>query len=270
MKRHPCAAAAALTVAAALVPASPSLANIVPVKRTARGATHLADAIAAKPSQVKRAIWSVVPPRGNPGAVATTRLTRFPRAGGSYGILTNGNAKLASTKNKHGDTSTANLGPLIRGARDVAILRIYLRVPKNANCLSVRFRFLSEEYPEFVHDIFNDAFIAELDRSTWDASGSTDPTISSPDNFAVTASGLPIRVNATGDTAVSARRARGTTYDAATRLLRASTPVTRGGHSLYLSIFDQGDRQYDSAVFLDKLTLDRLSPCKSGAVVEGQ
>ena len=59
---------------------------------------------------------------------------------------------------------------------------------------------------------------------------------------------------------------RGTTYDAATRILRASTRVNPGRHILYLSIFDQGDRDYDSAVFLDRLTIDRRSPCKSGAV----
>jgi hypothetical protein len=33
-----------------------------------------------------------------------------------------------------------------------------------------------------------------------------------------------------------------------------------------VSIFDQGDRIYDSAVFLDRLTFDNRKPCKSGAV----
>jgi len=245
-------------------------AKIVPVKHTTKGATAFARAIAVKPTQVQRAIWSVVPPKGVPAAIATTPLARFPRAGKTYGILSDGDARYAARKNTSPDTGRADLGPLIRGARDVTILRVYLRVPKHVSCLSVRFRFLSEEYPEFVHDIFNDAFIAELDNSTWDASGSSDPTISSPDNFAKTASGLPIRVNATGDTAVSPRWSKGTTYDAATRLLRASTPITPGRHSLYLSIFDQGDRQYDSAAFVDKLTLDNRSHCESGAVVEGK
>jgi hypothetical protein len=266
--RHALAAIAAIAACLVLVPAAG--ARITPVKRTAKGATAFARAIAAKPRQVKRAIWSVVAPEGVPAAVASTRLARFPRVGRTYGILTNGDARYAPRRNRHPDTGRADLGPLIRGARDVTILRVYLRVPKHVSCLSVRFRFLSEEYPEFVHDIFNDAFIAELDNSTWDASGSSDPTISSPDNFAETSSGLPIRVNATGDTAVAPSRARGTTYDAATKLLRASTPITAGRHSLYLSIFDQGDRQYDSAAFIDKLTLDNRHGCKSGAVVEGR
>ena len=65
---------------------------------------------------------------------------------------------------------------------------------------------------------------------------------------------------------MTAARAKGTTYDGATRVLRASTPIRRGSRTLYLSIFDQGDRQYDSAVFLDRLELDDRSPCESGAV----
>ena len=48
----------------------------------------------------------------------------------------------------------------------------------------MRFKFLSEEFPEFVNDVYNDAFIAELDESSWDASGKQDPTITAPNNFA--------------------------------------------------------------------------------------
>jgi hypothetical protein len=64
------------------------------------------------------------------------------------------------------------------------------------------------------------------------------------------------------------RNARGTTFDGATRLLRASTPITPGHHRLYLSIFDQGDRSYDSSVFLDNLRANRRTPCRSGLAVE--
>ena len=65
------------------------------------------------------------------------------------------------------------------------------------------------------------------------------------------------------------RRTRdGTTYDGATRVLRASTPITPGRHRLYLSIFDQGDRIYDSAVFIDKLIIARRTRCATGVVVE--
>ncbi|HWH45097.1 MAG TPA: choice-of-anchor L domain-containing protein [Thermoleophilaceae bacterium] len=244
-------------------------ARIKPIpKRTA--ATEVARSIATDPRQVRRAFFPVVPPRGNPAGVSTTRLAGFPRNGRSFGMLSSGNVLFADDRNRSRNRGAANFGPLIRGARDVTILRIDLRAPANANCLTFRFRFLSEEYPEFVDDIFNDAFIAELDDSDWDASRSdpNNPDISAPRNFAVDSAGRPIRVNAVGDTSFTRRAARGTTYDGATRLLRASTPFRGRTPTLYLSIFDQGDRDYDSTVFLDKLQLTRNGSCSSGVVID--
>lgn len=262
-----CVKALAAGAVGAALGASPAQADIEPIpKRTA--ATDLARAMAANPRQVRRAFFSVVPPRGNPAAVSDSRLARFPRHGDEFAILTSGNALLADDRNRRRDSGAANLGPLIRGTRDVVIMRIDLRVPRNANCLTFRFRFLTEEFPEFVNDIFNDAFIAEIEDSNWDASGPVDPTITAPRNFAVDSAGRPIRVNSVGDTSLSRRQARGTTYDGATRILRASTPITSGGRTLYLSIFDQGDRQYDSAVFVDRLQLTRNSSCRSGVVID--
>jgi hypothetical protein len=233
-----------------------------------KGATRLAKSIAAKPKQVVRGRFSLLPPGGRPVAVATTKLAGFPRKGKSYGILTSGDARLAARKNKRKDSGRGAGGPFVRGTRDTVIFRLDLRVPKNASCLSFRFKFLTEEYPEFVNDVFNDAFIAEFDTSSWNSTSNEDPTIVSPDNFAVDSQGNRISVNATGDTTLSAENAKGTTYDGATRVLRASTPVKSGRHELYLSIFDQGDRQYDSAVFVDNLTLDTTSPCTAGVVVD--
>ncbi|MEO7117361.1 MAG: choice-of-anchor L domain-containing protein, partial [Candidatus Limnocylindrales bacterium] len=122
-------------------------------------------------------------------------------------------------------------------------------------------------YPEFVDDIFNDTFIAELDRSNW-RSSRNDPSINAPRNFAIDREGNPIRVNRVGDTTMSAFQARGTTYDGATRLLRASTPVTPGRHNLYLSIFDQGDRIFDSAVFLDNMGTTNAKECRTGVALQ--
>jgi hypothetical protein len=127
-----------------------------------------------------------VPPSSKPAAVSTTRLAGFPTNGGSFGILSTGNARRADDPNNAPDTGSEARGPAIRGARDVTIMRIDLNVPRGANCLSFDFRFLSEEFPEFVQDIFNDAFIAELGISDWDASGKEDPTITAARNFART------------------------------------------------------------------------------------
>lgn len=233
-----------------------------------RAAKRLAQAIAVNPRVVRRARFSTIPPFSDPTAVSTKRLANFPRHGSSFAILSNGDAKLGDNRNTSTFDGVEIGGPSVRGARDVTILRIELRVPSKATCLSFRFRYLSEEFPEFVNSDYNDAFIAELDESTWTAGSKQDPRILAPNNFAVDSKGNRISVNAVGDTSVNARRSRTTTYDGATRILRASTPVTLRRHILYLSIFDQGDRVFDSAVFLDRLTLNRRKPCVSGVLVD--
>ena len=74
-------------------------------------------------------------------------------------------------------------------------------------------------------------------------------------------------VNSSGNTAMSAANANGTTYDGATPLLVAQHSITPGTHTLYLSIFDQGDQVYDSAVLLDNLIVGTNGPdgCTPGA-----
>jgi hypothetical protein len=150
----------------------------------------------------------------------------------------------------------------------VTIFRFNLQVPRGRNCLSFRFRFLTEEFPEFVNQEFNDGFIAEIDETTWGTSSFQSPRISAPRNFAFDSRGNFITVNGAGDSTVTAANARGTTYDGATRILRASTRVPSGRHRLYLSLFDQGDREWDSAVFVDRMTFSRRVNCRSGVVVD--
>jgi hypothetical protein len=232
-----------------------------------RAARRLARAIVANRRWIRGASFSSIPPFGDPAAISTKRLTHFPRHGRSFAILTTGDAKLADNLDFSDATGIENGGPSIRGSRDVTIFRITLQVPSEASCLSVRFRFLSEEFPEFIGNVYNDAFVAELDLSNWNTVSKDNPRIVAPNNFAADEEGNPISVNAVGDASIASfYRGQGTTYDGATRLLRASTPISPGRHVLYLSIFDQGDRSYDSAVFLDRLTLNNRRPCKSGAV----
>ena len=257
------ATTAGLLLAGGLAATTTSVAKITEFPRDP-SATPIAKAMARDPKLVRRAVFSALPPGSKPAAVSTTRLAGFPGRGSQYGILTTGNARLADDGNSAPDSGTESGGPSIRGARDVTIMRIDLRVPKGHNCLSFDFRFLSEEFPEFVGDDFNDAFIAELDGTNWNAATKDDPTITAPLNFARDAQGSPIRVNKVGDTTMTSAAAKGTTYDGATRLLRASTKVTSGNHKLYLSIFDQGDRVFDSAVFLDDLRTSRATACTTG------
>jgi hypothetical protein len=255
---------AAMAVAA---PASAKVSALPSVDSQFRkGATRLAKSIADKPKQVVRGRFSLIPPGGRPAAISTTKLASFPRMGKSYAILGTGDVRDAPKKNKQDDLSRGNGGPFVRGARDVVIFRIDLRVPKKASCVSIRFRFLTEEFPEYVGTEFNDAFIAEVGASTWNATSNEDPTIVAPDDFALDPNNPLISVNGAGPASVDASSAKGTTYDGATGVLRASNPIKPGRRTLYLSIFDQGDRQYDSSVFVDHLTLDNRSDCTPGVV----
>lgn len=193
----------------------------------------------------------------------------MPTSGASFALLTTGSAQLAGTPNS-APNSGANLGGnQVRGSTDfdVTVLKIDLQVPSTANCLiGLDFKFFSEEYPEYVGRQFNDAFIAEVDSSTWTTSGSS---IIAPNNFAFDPAGRVISVNAVGETTMTAGNAAGTTYDGATPLLSAATPISPGRHSLYLSIFDQGDRIFDSAIFVDNLRFGQvrnpITDCKPGA-----
>lgn len=238
------------------------------VNRSDASATHLARSIlqAGKP-QLVRSKFVTIPPGGQPVAIGEQPLAGFPRKGGAFAILSTGCAPLADNPNKSASLSCRNGGVKTRGARDVVIWRIRVKVPKGANCLSFRFKFLSDEYPEWVGSIYNDALIAEVGRSPkWNASGSQDPTITAPENFATTRDGNLVSVNGTGVARVTRRAAKGTTYDAATGKLRASTRVKPGSQLLYISIFDQGDRQFDSSVFIDRLLVRKAANCRSGVV----
>jgi hypothetical protein len=254
-------------VLVATVPAVPSASAKITGYPRAYSAAPLAKALVRKPSLLRESVFAILPPKATPAAVSTTRLGGFPRNGKSFAILSTGNARLAGRKNASGNSGSTSKGLAVRGARDVVIMRVGFFVPRSDNCLTFNFRFLSEEFPEFVDDVFNDTFVAELDRSTW-RSRRNEPSVDAPRNFAVDRDGRPIRVNAVGDTTMSAFQARGTTYDGATRLLRASVPVTPGRHDLYLSIFDQGDRIFDSAVFLDNMGTTAAEECRTGVALE--
>jgi Bacterial Ig-like domain (group 1) len=252
-----------------------ALAGFVPAAQAAitpTGALAIAQAIASPSATVTGASF-VAQPGGTPNGVSTTALTGFPTDGSSFGVLTSGNVGVVGSPATFANTNDG--GGNVRGNTDmdVSILKIDLSVPSTANCLTFDFRFLSEEYPGYVATQFNDAFIAELDSSTWTTSGST---ISAPNNFAFDSSNNVVSINSTGLGGMSAARGAGTAFDGgttysadlgfsppngdgpaggATVLLHASHQVTPGAHSLFLSIFDQGDQILDSAVFLDNLVV---------------
>jgi hypothetical protein len=261
----------------ALVVAGLLLGLVGPVQATIT-ATSTANTIAAAIASSSLTVTGaslVAPPSGTPNGVSTSGLGGFPVDGADYGILTSGDVNNVDDTGTF--TSINDAGLVVRGNTDfdVSILKIDLTIPQGANCLSFNFKFLSEEYPHYVNTTYNDAFIAELDTSNWTTAGST---ITAPNNFAFDPSGDVVSINSTGAAQMSAANGAGTAFDGpagdnppwggATALLGAATAVAPGAHSLYLSIFDQGDRIYDSAVFLDNLrvgSVPKPADCKPGA-----
>ncbi len=236
-------------------------AAINPVTNDSAGAADLAAAISAAPGVVTGASFETVPNgEVTPNAVADAPLNSFPTNGSTFAILTTGNAHLADDANLVGNSGQdlngggSTDGDHARGNTDfdVTILKVNLNVPEVSNCLTLDFKFLSEEYPEWIGTAYNDAFIAELDTSDWTTAGST---ITAPHNFAFDTLGHVVSINSSGPLAMSPANAAGTTYDGATPLLSASTQITPGAHTLYLSIFDQGDQIYDSAAFVDNVVV---------------
>jgi hypothetical protein len=256
------AGTAGLTLLVGLALASPASAFI----SASRDGVALGEAVDASGAITGTSFNTLPPARAgvaSADAASTSPLTKFPRNGPDYAILTTGNPQIADDPNTTQRSGVDLKGGHVRGDSDldVSVLKMEIDVPSSANCLSFDFRFLSEEYPEFINAGFNDAFVAELNTTDWTTS---DGQLIAPHDFALDAGDNPITIDAVGSTGVVPERAATTTYDAATRLLRASTPVSPGNHDLYLSIFDQGDGAFDSAVFVDNLVALGQSSCEAG------
>ena len=261
---------AALAAAGLLVAAASAGAAVTP----SRDAVALAAAMDVPAVAGTPATLPAIPPNGNPLGVGTTGVAPFPRAGSTFAVLTTGDATQADVVG--GNNSSDDGGGLVtspnRGntALDVSTLQIPFTVPAGGpNCVSFDFRFLSEEYPVYIHSDYNDAFIAELDASPWTTEGATISGLQN--NFATDANGLPVTIKSTGPTSMSPAEAAGTPYGGATAPLRARTPVSPGTHTLFLSIFDQSDNVLDTTVFVDNFSVFATAPggCTSGSVALG-
>jgi len=221
--------------------------------------------------------YNPIPATGNPVGVADSVIFPFPRVGTTFLVLSTGDATLGDQPDPETFASVSDGGATVAGrgdtARDVTVLQIPFTAPAGSegfvSCLSFDYRFLSEEYPDFLDSQFNDAFIAEVDPTLWTTSGSVISGLGN--DFALDPNGLPVTIKSTGPTSMSPAEAAGTPYGGATALLRAQTPVTAGAHTLYLSIFDQQDAVYDTAAFVDNLTLATVptADCTRGSLAVG-
>lgn len=256
-------------------------------------AVTAADAIAANPAQVSGAslpefAYEAGGPAASPLGVGDKSqepdpkvLTGFPTQGNTYAILSNGEIDTIGSlfaSEDFGSTEFISQQEALgfdRGpaTHDWTVLKVDVNVPGGDNCLGVDFRFLSEEYPTYVGSVYNDAFIAEVDSSSWKVEEGG--VLIRPNDFAASPGGVPISVNGAGETAMFPEEAEGTYFNAATELITTKTPITPGAHSIYFSIFDASDHALDSAIFLDNLRFFNEGPgaCKppiAGATLEGE
>ena len=124
-------------------------------------AMAVAQAIATDPGTVSGASWVARPTEGVPTGVVNNPVTGFPTVGATAGILSTGDATIITQPNDSNSDGRNIGGGNVRGNtdRDVTILKIDFNVPANVNCLtSFDFRFLTEEYPEYVNSNFNDVY----------------------------------------------------------------------------------------------------------------
>jgi len=135
-------------------------------------------------------------------------------------------------------------------AGDTASLTLKLLVPSGATTLSFDFRFMSEEYPEYVGSQYNDFFYAYLTDSagTHQVAFDDNGHIINVNNNFFNPNIYPI----------------GTVFDGSTKRLTTTVNVNEGETiTLQFMVGDVADGIYDTAVFLDNVRFN-VGPAPPG------
>lgn len=183
--------------------------------------------------------------------VFDSSLSNFPISSTTFAVLSSGNAANAAKPNTEGSLSTILSGLNNEQGNDLVQLSVTLKVPPGTQGWAVDWKFLSEEFPEWVGSQYNDVFLIETPLSSFKLSGFA--TIEAPNNVARDPEGRLVSVNTVGYIGMSAANAIGTTYDGATATLTAGAPIPadRDIITIVFSVMDLGDSVYDTTVFLD-------------------
>lgn len=199
----------------------------------------------------------------NRGAsVETASVGGFPIVGGSYLVLSTGQAADLTEPDEEPNRSTILGGPVGAAGQDQTQLAIRMNRPAGATCFSFDFSFLSEEFPEFIGSQFNDAFTAEIIESDITFG---DGSIVTPWNFAFDAEGNAITINSV----VGLAEDDDSTFDGTTPVLTAITPAELNDDGEILVTFtiqDVGDSIYDSAVLIDNARWLFGPDCEAGII----
>jgi hypothetical protein len=198
--------------------------------------------------------------------VFTLNLGEFPVQDSSFAAISSGNAAFATLANTSESLSQELSGLSNSQGKDLVQFTVTLTVPDGARFWSVDWKFLSEEFAEYVGSPYNDAFFIETPG--------TDIIImndvaTSQNNVALDTFGSRVSINTTGAAGMTASNALGTTYDGATGIVTtvAQIPPGAGQITIVFSVTDLGDSIYDTTVFLDNfqflddyVTSQRLDP----------
>jgi hypothetical protein len=215
--------------------------------------------------------------------VHTEELLAFPVHGADYGVMSTGDAATVTAADSQQTFLSAQFGgtTYTEGAtvRDLTRISMDLVPPGGSRCVSLDIRFLSEEFPEYVGSSFNDIFLAELRQNSvgtpW--SVANDYVVTAPDNFAVVpvppapdevvGTTTVLSINTTNDGWFSAEATAGTAFDGGSILLRATKEIDVSTTSveLILSLFDQSDESFDTAVMLDALQFWPTVDCSASS-----
>ncbi len=204
----------------------------------------------------------------------------FPTQGSSALILSTGDASTVANPGATRGLPIANATPPVptdlygtdlAGAgsadgNDLTQVKIALSPPSGATCVSFDFLFLSEEFPNYVDQEFNDIFTAELNETQFTLDGNQ---VSAANNFAFSEDQELLSVN----TFSRFSPAQGSALNGKSPTLSASSPIQLGEGDLnegaadlavYLSVQDLGDSALDSAVVIDNLRYSSGAACQQG------
>lgn len=198
-------------------------------------------------------------------SIFSTPIGSFPTDGSDYLVLSTGATSSVLLPNDAPNTSTELMGlnTPFNNPQDMVQVTLVLDPPSWATCLAFDFQFYSEEFPEYVGSIFNDVFIAEYGQSDFDE---IDSQVVAPFNFAYDTDGNLVSINTAFG--MTEGNSQGTTYDGATPLLTARTPLDNTNPiTITLSIMDLGDSIFDSTVLIDNFRWLNID-CDPGANVD--
>src|SRR5262249_35489929 len=91
---------------------------VSPVTLATAGAPALGKALQAPPGSLTSPSFDAVPPQGTPNGIGNGTLNSFPTNGGTFAVLTSGDATLADDPNTSGGSGTNDAGPSVRGDTD--------------------------------------------------------------------------------------------------------------------------------------------------------